>query len=197
MTAPSSSMARASSSTRPCRRGAPAPRRGHRRARPWRCTSRARERTHVGSVPCAGWCQAAPASFSVGQAADGPCRRPARGRRSGDRRTSVARRRGTDAWSTARSRTRSRGGEQLAQRGFVRCVFEVFGVQREPLEARVADLLAWSRRVGVWPGEDLPRTTADLPPLPRTRTSSVAWSPTHAERSVRVSLHLAEHSAER
>ncbi len=88
---------------------------------------------------------------------------------------------------------------ELARRGFVGCVFhEVFGVQREPLEARVADLPGVvQERVGVWPGEAFayapsPHTLYTTHPDVVRRLVSDA-----RERGVRVSLHLAEHSAER
>jgi cytosine/adenosine deaminase-related metal-dependent hydrolase len=87
----------------------------------------------------------------------------------------------------------------LARLGFVGCVFhEVFGVEREPLERRVAALPAMvEERLGDWPTPDLAYA-----PSPHTLYT------THAEvvrglvreareRGVRVSVHLAEHPAER
>ncbi|MBV9945989.1 MAG: amidohydrolase family protein [Myxococcales bacterium] len=87
----------------------------------------------------------------------------------------------------------------LARRGIAGCVFhEVFGVEREALERRVADLPeVVARQVGAWPGGDLAYA-----PTPHTLYT------THAEvvrrlladaraRGLRVSLHLAEHAGER
>jgi cytosine/adenosine deaminase-related metal-dependent hydrolase len=88
---------------------------------------------------------------------------------------------------------------ELARRGFVGCVFhEVFGVEREPLEARVADLPhVVEERVGAWPAKAFayapsPHTLYTTHPTVVRRLVSDA-----RERGVRASLHLAEHSAER
>ncbi len=86
----------------------------------------------------------------------------------------------------------------LARRGFVGCVFhEVFGVERGPLLERLAALPRMiEERLGAWP------TQLAYAPSPHTLYT------THpdvvrrlleqgAERGVRLSLHLAEHAAER
>jgi cytosine/adenosine deaminase-related metal-dependent hydrolase len=87
----------------------------------------------------------------------------------------------------------------LARRGIVGCVFhEVFGVEREPLEKRVAALpRAVEERVGTWPSADLtyapsPHTLHTTHPAVVRRLVKEA-----ADRGVRVSLHLAENAAER
>jgi cytosine/adenosine deaminase-related metal-dependent hydrolase len=87
----------------------------------------------------------------------------------------------------------------LAGRGFVGCVFhEVFGVEREPLERRVAALPRMlEEQLGAWPSAELAYA-----PSPHTLYT------THAdvvrrlvaearERGARVSLHVAEHASER
>jgi aminodeoxyfutalosine deaminase len=87
----------------------------------------------------------------------------------------------------------------LASRGIAGSVFhEVFGVEREALERRVADLpRQLEETVGAWPSSDLAYV-----PAPHTLYS------THPEvvrrlveearrRGVRTSLHLAEHASER
>jgi cytosine/adenosine deaminase-related metal-dependent hydrolase len=87
----------------------------------------------------------------------------------------------------------------LARRGLVGCVFhEVFGVEREPLERRVAALARqMEEEVGDWPSPDLVYT-----PTPHTLYT------THPDvvrrllreardRGGRASVHLAEHAAER
>ncbi|MGH7270310.1 MAG: amidohydrolase family protein, partial [Polyangiaceae bacterium] len=87
----------------------------------------------------------------------------------------------------------------LARRGFAGVVFhEVFGIEREPLEARVDGLArAVEERVGTWPTPGL-----GYAPSPHTLYT------THAEvvrrlareardRGVRAALHLSEHAAER
>jgi aminodeoxyfutalosine deaminase len=85
----------------------------------------------------------------------------------------------------------------LARRGFVGCVFhEVFGVEREPLEKRVAALpRAVEERVGTWPTSDLayapsPHTLHTTHPAVVRRLVREA-----ADRGARVSLHLAERRA--
>ncbi|MGO9834560.1 MAG: amidohydrolase family protein [Polyangiaceae bacterium] len=87
----------------------------------------------------------------------------------------------------------------LARRNIAGSIFhEVFGIAREPLEQRVADLPRMvEESVGAWPTSDLAYA-----PSPHTLYT------THAEvvrrlvrdareRGVRASLHLAEHAAER
>jgi len=87
----------------------------------------------------------------------------------------------------------------LARRGFVGCVFhEVFGVERGPLLERVAALPRMvEERLGAWPGAQLAYA-----PSPHTLYT------THADvirrlleqgtaRGLRLSVHLAEHAAER
>ncbi len=87
----------------------------------------------------------------------------------------------------------------LARRNIGGCVFhEVFGIEREPLEQRVADLPRMvEETVGTWPTTDLAYA-----PSPHTLYT------THAdvvrrlvrdakERGLRASVHLAEHAAER
>jgi aminodeoxyfutalosine deaminase len=87
----------------------------------------------------------------------------------------------------------------LARRGFVGCVFhEVFGIEREPLERRVADLpKTVAERVGEWPSADLAYC-----PSPHTLYTTHAavvrrLARDARERGSRLSLHLAEHAAER
>jgi cytosine/adenosine deaminase-related metal-dependent hydrolase len=87
----------------------------------------------------------------------------------------------------------------LARRHIAGCIFhEVFGIEREPLERRVADLPNMVEQVvGVWPTTDLAYA-----PSPHTLYT------THAdvvrrlvrdarEHGLRASVHLAEHAAER
>jgi cytosine/adenosine deaminase-related metal-dependent hydrolase len=87
----------------------------------------------------------------------------------------------------------------LARFGLAGCVFhEVFGVELEPLERRVDALPAMiEERLGVWPSNDLAYA-----PSPHTLYT------THREmvrrlvrdardRGARVSIHVAEHAAER
>jgi cytosine/adenosine deaminase-related metal-dependent hydrolase len=87
----------------------------------------------------------------------------------------------------------------LARRNIAGSIFhEVFGIEREPLERRVADLPKMvEESVGTWPTTDLAYA-----PSPHTLYT------THAdvvrrlvrdakERGLRASLHLAEHAAER
>jgi cytosine/adenosine deaminase-related metal-dependent hydrolase len=87
----------------------------------------------------------------------------------------------------------------LAQRGLAGCVFhEVFGVERDPLERRVADLpRVLAERVGAWPSSDL--VYAPSPhTLYTTHVAVVRRLVRDArERGLRLSLHLAEHPAER
>jgi cytosine/adenosine deaminase-related metal-dependent hydrolase len=87
----------------------------------------------------------------------------------------------------------------LARRGFVGRVFhEVFGIERGPLEQRVADLpRVIEERVGEWPTSDLeytptPHTLYTTHPAVVRRLAREA-----RERGSRISLHLAEHAAER
>jgi cytosine/adenosine deaminase-related metal-dependent hydrolase len=87
----------------------------------------------------------------------------------------------------------------LARRGFVGRVFhEVFGIERGPLEQRVADLpRVLEERVGAWPTADLvytptPHTLYTTHPTVVRRLAREA-----RERGSRISLHLAEHAAER
>jgi cytosine/adenosine deaminase-related metal-dependent hydrolase len=87
----------------------------------------------------------------------------------------------------------------LAQRGIAGCVFhEVFGVQREPLETRVAGLPhVLDDAVGVWPSPDL--TYSPTPHTLYTTHESVARKLIEEarERGLRASLHLCEHASER
>jgi len=87
----------------------------------------------------------------------------------------------------------------LARAGIVGCVFhEVFGVEREPLERRVAGLQAMvAERVGTWPTADLaysatPHTLYTTHPDVVRRLLAAA-----RERGSRASVHVAEHPAER
>jgi aminodeoxyfutalosine deaminase len=89
--------------------------------------------------------------------------------------------------------------QPLARRGFVGRVFhEVFGIERVPLEQRVADLpKIIAERVGEWPSPDLAYT-----PTPHTLYTTHAavvrrLAREARERGSRISLHLAEHAAER
>ncbi len=87
----------------------------------------------------------------------------------------------------------------LARRGLVGCVFhEVFGVTRGPLDERIATLPRLMEEVvGAWPTPEL--TYAPTPhTLYTTHREIVSRLVREAsERGVRVSVHLAEHSAER
>jgi aminodeoxyfutalosine deaminase len=87
----------------------------------------------------------------------------------------------------------------LARRGFVGRVFhEVFGVEREPLERRMASLpTVLAERVGAWPTAELAYT-----PTPHTLYTTHPdvvrkLARDARERGERISLHLAEHAAER
>lgn len=87
----------------------------------------------------------------------------------------------------------------LARRGFVGRVFhEVFGIERGPLEERVASLpRIVEERVGEWPTAELAYT-----PTPHTLYTTHAavvrrLARDARERGARISLHLAEHAAER
>jgi cytosine/adenosine deaminase-related metal-dependent hydrolase len=87
----------------------------------------------------------------------------------------------------------------LARRGMAGRVFhEVFGVEREALEQRVADLpRVLAEAVGTWPSADLAYT-----PTPHTLYTTHATvvrrlARDARERGDRISLHLAEHAAER
>jgi cytosine/adenosine deaminase-related metal-dependent hydrolase len=87
----------------------------------------------------------------------------------------------------------------LARRGLVGCVFhEVFGVELEPLERRVASLpRVVEEQVGSWPSPDLayaptPHTLYTTHPAVARRLLREA-----GERGLRASVHLAEHAAER
>jgi cytosine/adenosine deaminase-related metal-dependent hydrolase len=87
----------------------------------------------------------------------------------------------------------------LARGGFVGCVFhEVFGVEREPLERRVAALPSiLADRLGTWPTPEL--TYAPSPhTLYTTHRDVVRRLVREArENGTRISVHLAEHAAER
>lgn len=87
----------------------------------------------------------------------------------------------------------------LARRGLVGCVFhEVFGVERVPLERRVATLQqAVHEQVGPWPSADLLYTpTAHT--LYTTHPDVVRRMLRDAgSRGLRASVHMAEHAAER
>ena len=87
----------------------------------------------------------------------------------------------------------------LARRGFVGRVFhEVFGIERAPLEERVASLpRVVEERVGEWPSAELAYT-----PSPHTLYTTHATVVRRLARQAResgsrMSLHLAEHAAER
>ncbi len=87
----------------------------------------------------------------------------------------------------------------LARRGFVGRVFhEVFGIERGPLEERVAALpRIVEERVGQWPTAELAYT-----PTPHTLYTTHAavvrrLAREARERGSRISVHLAEHAAER
>jgi cytosine/adenosine deaminase-related metal-dependent hydrolase len=87
----------------------------------------------------------------------------------------------------------------LARAGLVGCVFhEVFGVLREPLEGRVADLPRQvEEHVGTWPTPEL--AYAPSPHTLYTTHSSVVRRLVEDARAAgrRASVHLAEHAAER
>jgi aminodeoxyfutalosine deaminase len=87
----------------------------------------------------------------------------------------------------------------LARRGFAGRVFhEVFGIERGPLEERLAALpKIVEERVGRWPTDELEYT-----PSPHTLYTTHAevvrrLARDARERGSRISLHLAEHAAER
>ncbi len=87
----------------------------------------------------------------------------------------------------------------LARRGFVGRIFhEVFGIERGPLEQRVADLpKVVVERVGEWPTADLVYTPSPHT-LYTTHGAVVRRLAREArDRGERISLHLAEHAAER
>jgi cytosine/adenosine deaminase-related metal-dependent hydrolase len=87
----------------------------------------------------------------------------------------------------------------LARRGFVGCVFhEIFGVEREPLERRLAALPAMvAERLGAWPTEEL-AYAATPHTLYTTHAEVVRGLVRDArDRGARVSVHVAEHAAER
>lgn len=87
----------------------------------------------------------------------------------------------------------------LAKRAIAGCVFhEVFGVQREPLERRLAELpRAIEERFGAWPSDDLAYApTAHT--LYTTHPDVVRRIARDArDRGARISIHLSEHAAER
>jgi cytosine/adenosine deaminase-related metal-dependent hydrolase len=87
----------------------------------------------------------------------------------------------------------------LSRAGLSGCVFhEVFGVERAPLEARVAQLSGMvAERLGTWPSTEL--AYAPSPHTLYTTHPDVVRKlvRTGAERGARLSLHLAEHAAER
>jgi cytosine/adenosine deaminase-related metal-dependent hydrolase len=87
----------------------------------------------------------------------------------------------------------------LASRGLVGSIFhEVFGVEREPLERRIATLpRVVEEQVGTWPSEELayaptPHTLYTTHPEVVQRLLREA-----RDRGLRASVHLAEHAAER
>ncbi|HEY6458938.1 MAG TPA: amidohydrolase family protein, partial [Polyangiaceae bacterium] len=87
----------------------------------------------------------------------------------------------------------------LARRGFAGCVFhEVFGVEKGPLEARVAGMgRVVQEAVGAWPSADLA-----YGPAPHTLYTTHPDVVRHVVRDARdagrrTSVHLAEHAAER
>jgi cytosine/adenosine deaminase-related metal-dependent hydrolase len=87
----------------------------------------------------------------------------------------------------------------LARRGLVGCIFhEVFGVEREPLERRVASLpRVVQDQVGPWPSPEL--SYVPTPHALYTTHAVVAQRllQAAAERGLRASVHLAEHASER
>jgi cytosine/adenosine deaminase-related metal-dependent hydrolase len=87
----------------------------------------------------------------------------------------------------------------LARRGLVGCVFhEVFGVERGPLQERVAALPRMlEERLGTWPTPEL--TYAPSPHTLYTTHADVIRQLVRqgAERGLRLSLHLSEHPSER
>jgi cytosine/adenosine deaminase-related metal-dependent hydrolase len=87
----------------------------------------------------------------------------------------------------------------LSRRGLVGSVFhEVFGVEREALERRVAGLpRALEQQIGSWPSADL--TYAPSPHTLYTTHAEVTRRLLRdaGERGVRASIHVAEHPAER
>jgi cytosine/adenosine deaminase-related metal-dependent hydrolase len=88
---------------------------------------------------------------------------------------------------------------KLAKRGIVGSVFhEVFGVEREPLESRVAELPRMVQEcVGSWPSPDLVYTPT-LHTLYTTHSVVARRIVQDArEHGARASLHLAEHASER
>jgi cytosine/adenosine deaminase-related metal-dependent hydrolase len=87
----------------------------------------------------------------------------------------------------------------LARRGLVGSIFhEVFGVERESLERRIASLPSvLEQQVGSWPSADLtyvptPHTLYTTHPDVTRRILRDA-----GERGLRASIHIAEHAAER
>ncbi|HEY1694042.1 MAG TPA: amidohydrolase family protein [Polyangiaceae bacterium] len=87
----------------------------------------------------------------------------------------------------------------LARRGVVGCIFhEVFGVEKGPLEARVAGMgRVVEEAVGAWPTDDLAYS-----PAPHTLYTTHADVVRRIVRDARdaghrTSVHLAEHAAER
>jgi cytosine/adenosine deaminase-related metal-dependent hydrolase len=87
----------------------------------------------------------------------------------------------------------------LARRGLVGCVFhEVFGVEREPLARRVADLERMvADKLGGWPSADL--AYAPTPHTLYTTHQDVVRQLLQQARArgARASVHVAEHPAER
>ncbi len=87
----------------------------------------------------------------------------------------------------------------LARRGLVGCVFhEVFGVERGSVERRIAELpRVLEERVGAWPTAALGYAPSPHT-LYTTHASAVRGLVSDArDRGLRVSVHLAEHAAER
>jgi cytosine/adenosine deaminase-related metal-dependent hydrolase len=89
--------------------------------------------------------------------------------------------------------------QALARHGLVGSIFhEVFGVEREPLERRMATLpRIVEEQVGSWPSDELvyaptPHTLYTTHPEVAQRLLREA-----GERGLRASVHLAEHAAER
>jgi cytosine/adenosine deaminase-related metal-dependent hydrolase len=87
----------------------------------------------------------------------------------------------------------------LARRNIAGCIFhEVFGIEREALEQRVADLpMTVQERVGAWPTTDL--AYAPSPHTLYTTHLDVVRRMAHntESRGLRASVHMAEHAAER
>lgn len=87
----------------------------------------------------------------------------------------------------------------LARRGFVGRIFhEVFGIERAPLEERVASLpRVVEERVGEWPSAELAYTPSPHTLYTTHGTVVRRLARQARESGSRMSLHLAEHAAER